>query len=134
MYKSKDELKKYLEDKNLQQYIDKLAKKYKGKKVLGYGTGLLANVVLDNYDVSKLNIIGFADSKYLYEEESFRGCETFSPDKIQEINPDVILIFVYEDDVIRDFFEDNYSEINIPMIHIIKRTFLEKIKNLFLAE
>jgi len=132
MRRTGDELKNILEKKKLQQYIDSLAKKYEGKKILAYGTGLLAEIILDNYDVSKLNIIGFADSKYLYEQEDFRNYKTFSPDQIEELNPDAILLFVYNDIIIKEFFEDDYPEIKIPMVPAIKRNFLEKIRFFFL--
>jgi ABC-type Fe3+-hydroxamate transport system substrate-binding protein len=132
MRRTSDELKYILKKKNVQKYIDNLAKKYAGKKILAYGTGLLSEILLDDYDMSKLNIVGFADSKYLYEQEDFRNYKTFSPDQIGEINPDVILMCVYNEIIIKEFFEDDYPEIKIPMIPIIKRNFLEKIKFFFL--
>ncbi|MDD3012242.1 MAG: hypothetical protein PHC34_00880 [Candidatus Gastranaerophilales bacterium] len=129
MGKTSDELKNILEKKKLQKYLDTLAKKYADKKILAYGTGLLAENILDNYDLSKLNIIGFADSKYLYfEQEDFKNYKTFSPDQIEEIKPDLILLCVYNDLIIKEFFEEDYPEIKIPMVSVIPRNFLEKIR------
>jgi ABC-type Fe3+-hydroxamate transport system substrate-binding protein len=133
MRRTGDELKLILENKKFQQCLDSLAKKYAGKRILGYGTGLFTNIILDNYDVSGLNIIGFADSKYLYQQEDFRNYKTFSPDQIEEINPDIILLFVYNDAIIKEFFKDYYPEYKIPLVHVIKRNLIEKIR-FFLLE
>jgi len=132
MRRTGEELKQILEKKKLQQYLDRLAKKYAGKKILAYGTGLLAEIILDNYDLSKLNIVGFADNKYLYQQEDFRNYKTFSPDEIEKVNPDIILLVVYDNLIIKEFFADYYSEIKIPMIPVIKRNFFEKIRLFFL--
>jgi len=133
MYKNCDELKQILEKKNFQKRIDDLAKKYTGKKILGYGTGVLAEVILNNYDISKLDIIGFADSKYLYDQEDFKNYKTYSPDQIKDANPDLIILFVYNDIDIKEFFKDNYPEIKIPLVPVISRSFLEKIRMLLLG-
>lgn len=126
--KTISEIEKVLEKKNLQKYIDKLAQKYEGKKILAYGTGLMSELVLDKYDISKLNIIGFSDSKYLYQKEDFRGYKTFSPDEIQEINPDIILVFVYYDYLIKEFIDVYYPEIKkITLVPLVERNFIEKI-------
>jgi len=50
--------------KNFQKQIDKLSQKYKNKKILIYGAGLLFSVIYDNYDLSKLNIVGILDKKF----------------------------------------------------------------------
>jgi ABC-type Fe3+-hydroxamate transport system substrate-binding protein len=126
--KTIEEIKKVLEKKKLQNYIDKLAKKYEGKKILAYGTGLMAEHILDSYDISKLNLVGFADSKYLYQKEDFRGLKTFSPDDIQELAPDVIIAFVYYEYLIKEFFEVYYPEIKqIPLVPLVERNFIEKL-------
>ena len=42
----------------------KLNKKLKGKTIVIYGSGLLFQKVLSNYDLSELNIIGISDRKF----------------------------------------------------------------------
>ena len=49
---------------NVQVQIDKAAKKYRNKKILIYGTGLLSQKIFQNYDLSSLNIVGIVDMKF----------------------------------------------------------------------
>ena len=49
---------------NVQVQIDKAAKKYRNKKILIYGTGLLSQKIFQNYDLSLLNIVGIVNIKY----------------------------------------------------------------------
>ena len=71
----KEEWENYFQTVGEQKYVDKLSKKLKNKKVLLYGAGLTANVLLENYDFSKLNIIGICDKKFETEnrEEYFNN-------------------------------------------------------------
>ncbi len=128
MQKRIDEIVEILKNKDLQNRINQLAEIYSGKKILAYGAGLMAEFVLDEYDISKLDIIGFVDSKYLYKKEDFKGYKSYSPDEIEEINPDIILVFTYYDNVIKTFINTYYPEIkNIPTIPLVKKGFFEKL-------
>ena len=128
MRKTDKELLEILQKKDFQKNIDKIAQKYAGKKILAYGAGLFADIILDNYDVSKLDIIGFADNKYLYNQVDYRNYKTYSPEKITTVNPDIILLFVYDDIVIKEYFKDYYPELKTPIVHIMNRNIIEKIK------
>jgi len=130
---TKRELLKIFQLTNQQKYIDKLAIKFKNKKILGYGTGFLTDIVFDNYDLSKLNIVAFSDKKYSdTENASYHGYKAISPNEIPELNPDVVLIFVYHDSIIKDFFDKNYPELNSIQISIINNSLFYRIK-LFLC-
>lgn len=127
MYKSYGELKSWLKKRNFKKNLDNLKKKYKNKKILLYGAGILAKVILDNYDLSELNIIAVSDSKFK-GNEIFYGLKTISPDKIQEIKPDIILMNTYLDLLIKEYLNKTYPEIKrIPKIPIIKKTIKDKI-------
>ncbi len=86
---------KYLEKINFEKHIKRLEKKLKNKKVLIYGTGNLFQYIYENYDLSKINIIGISDKKYEscpcdeFFKDKFTIC---APDKINELNPDYILV------------------------------------------
>ena len=57
----------FFNDNNAQKQIDKLAKKFKNKKVVIYGAGIYFQIIKNNFDISKLNIIGIADKKFEYD-------------------------------------------------------------------
>ena len=101
-----------------QKYIDKLAKKYKNKKILIYGAGTIAEHIFDDYDLSKLNIIAVSDKKYT-SRSTYKGYPAVNPDEIKNLNPDVILFTLYNfKPLIKDFRQQN---IKAKMKNIIKR-------------
>ncbi len=58
------DLLKYLKLNNAQKQIDRLANKLKNKKVVLYGIGKYYQTIIENYDLSKLNIIAVCDKKF----------------------------------------------------------------------
>ena len=78
---SSNELLDYLQRVKFDKQIKKLTKKLKDKTVVIYGTGLLFQEVLKNYDLSGLNIIVFLTEN------------TFC--KMKEIQNSVIRLFHY---------------------------------------
>ena len=82
---------------NGQKQINKLAKKYKNQKIIVYGAGLMSRILFQNFDLSCLNIVGVADSKYTKNStESFWGHKTINPVELKDFDFDVILIAVKE--------------------------------------
>jgi len=82
----------YLKEVNTQKYIDQLAKKFKNKRVILYGAGMFAKILFNNYDLSKLNIVGISDKKYeSSEEESFNGYKTIKPSELNNTNFDILI-------------------------------------------
>jgi hypothetical protein len=106
---SNDELVKFLVQKKFQKRIDELAQKYKNKKVMIYGVGKAFEVIAENYDLSKLNIIGLADLKF-QDGGEFHGYPTFAYDTFLKQNPDVVLIGMVLSNMAKDFFEDELYE------------------------
>ncbi len=82
----------YLETYKAQDKIDKLAKKYKKRKIVVYGAGQFSNVIFQNYDLSKLNIVAVCDKKFEEAERSFFNCRCISPDELKNFDCDLILI------------------------------------------
>lgn len=128
MIKSYEELKYWLEQRDFQKNIDNIAKKYRNKKIALYGAGLLARVVLDNYDLSNLNIVAIADAKFTKNEE-FYGLKTIPPSQIPEIMPDLILINTYNVAIISEYLDKNFPELKkVRKFSIVKSTIKDKIK------
>ncbi|MDD3237809.1 MAG: glycosyltransferase family 2 protein [Candidatus Gastranaerophilales bacterium] len=113
-----DKWKKYFEYINEQKYINSLAKKYNGKKVLIYGAGTIANVLFDKYNLSKFNIVAISDLKYT-EDTEYKGYTAISPNKINELKPEVILFTLYEPANALNFIKKNYS--NFEYKSLIKK-------------
>lgn len=98
---------KYLKNVSAQKQINKLSKKYKDKKIVLYGAGLYAQILLKNFDTTKLNIVAVCDKKYNdNSEELFCGFRTISPKELTELNCDVVLVTVIEDIAIIDYLQD----------------------------
>ncbi len=104
-YKNYDQILNYLTEINFQKQIDGLAQKYIEKKIIVYGAGLVWNVIRDNYDISKLNIIGISDIKFnenCYEQNGFK---TFPPQNIALKKPDIVLISLLETEIAEEYFK-----------------------------
>ena len=83
----------YLQKYDAQKKIDKLAKKYKNKRVIIYGAGQFAKAAFENYDLSKLNIVAVADKKFEQEgEHHFFNINCVKPYDLKKLDYDVILI------------------------------------------
>lgn len=97
-----------LKNSNFEKRLQKLAKKYKNKKVVFYGTGQFYQYVKENYDLSCFDVIALSDKKFMnitspvYNNEL--GCDVISPLKIYELKPDVVLISAYVDFYIEKYF------------------------------
>lgn len=129
---------KYLKDVNAQKQIDILAKKYTNKKIVLYGAGIFADVLLNSYDMSKLNIIAIADKKYNNNNnELFAGYKTISQEELSSIICDVIFVSTLDTGFIIDYLNDELligtQNENIEILSLIKPTFLYCVKTLFLG-
>lgn len=132
MFETKEKLIEFLKKKNFQKRIDKLAKKYTDKKIVIYGAGMGFVAVKENYDLSKLNIIGIADMKFDNDGE-FMGYKTYEPDSFMNQKPDVVLIAMIDTDIAESFFEEEiYPEFGkFKHEPLIKLGFSDLIKMLF---
>ena len=90
----------FLKKNNFQRRINNLAKKYKGKNIILYSTGILSDVILDNFNLSDLNIIGVSDIKYQFQNNldltNYKGFKTIKPMDIRKNKPDLVLILMQE--------------------------------------
>lgn len=118
--RSKEQWIKYFKSIEEQKYLDKLAEKFKGKRVLLYGAGIISEVILEKYDLSKINIIGIADKRFERTNETeFMGLKTIKPDEIKNVDSDYILITLKLFDKIKISLAK--SGINKKMFSAIKK-------------
>lgn len=121
-----------LKNKKIQENINRIASKYKNKKILLFGAGVISEYLFDNYDLSSLNIIGIVDSRFSEGQPDFKNFKTFIPDKMDNLNADVILITAYDYAQIIHFLKQYYPQITkLPIEHILPTSFLGKIKTMF---
>jgi len=95
--------KEYFKEINACKQINKLAKKYRNKKIIIYGTGIMCTELIENYDIAKLNIVGFCDSKYkVGSNEKFFGYKTFNPKELKTLDFEVLLFCLYNSDNLKN--------------------------------
>jgi len=130
----KTDFKDYLEKKKAQKVIDKLAKKYKDKKVVLYGAGFFASDLLKNYDLSKLNIIAVADLKFQDDTNGdYYGYKKVGPYDLLEMDFDFLLITTYDDEPVKEFLFDDLLEgedVKFKVKTLIKMSLWDYIKQI----
>lgn len=123
----------YFKAVHAQRQINKLARKYKNKKIVIYGAGEYFQILKNNFDLSKLNIVGIADKKF---ETSKNSNPTpylaLAPDELKDFDFDVILVALYDDTSLCDYLEYqlliNTENEGKPVRSIIEPTILYTIK------
>lgn len=124
---------KYLKKKNFAKRLKNLEKKYKDKKIIIYGTGILFNTIREQYDLSNLNIIAVSDRKFEQENPgtyaNYNSCE---PSKIKDLYPDCVLVSTLNVvNVLEDLRYNLLAEQNIEITPIVKKSFIEVIKEIW---
>ena len=123
----------YFREVNAQKQIDKLAKKFKNKKIVIYGAGEYFRILKENFDLSKLNIVGIADKKF----ESSKEINTFeyealAPEELKDFDLDIILVALYDDVSVSNLLEYKLllhtQNRNKPVLSIVEPTFFYIIK------
>jgi len=132
MYKNKEEILKYLEEIKFQKRVDQLLKKYKNKKVMIYGAGVFFDTIWENYNLKSLDIIGISDIKF-DDNGEYKGFKTFAPESIKSQNSDVVILMLYQSDVVEDyFFDELFPECGkFKYEPVIKTSLIDLIKALF---
>jgi len=132
MYKSYDNVLEELRKKNFQQRIDRLAAKYKDKKIIIYGAGVAFDVIFDNFETNKLNIIGVSDIKFKDGDE-YRGYKTIAPTSIPAHKPDIVLITMYDYEIAGDYFKKEIIPVygKFKYTNFIKFSVVELVASLF---
>lgn len=127
--------KSYLKKKKAQDVIDEFVKEYEGKTVVLYGVDLFTGDLFRNYDLSKLNIIGMADSTFeRHKEGDFYWYKKFEPKELLDLEFDLLLITTYDDIehktyIRKELFKD--KEMKFKIKTLITMNFFEYVKGLF---
>ena len=125
----------YLKIYDAQSKINKLAKRYKNKKVAVYGAGQFAYEIFNNYDLSKLNIIAVADLRFEDEtKRQFFGYNCIPPEELGQLDCDLILIANFDYNYFLTVLDDHILYLtpnqNIEIRPLIRLSF----KDLFLKK
>ncbi|MFA6990081.1 MAG: hypothetical protein WC197_08445 [Candidatus Gastranaerophilaceae bacterium] len=80
----------------VKSFIKELKENIDTKKVALYGSGSSAEAIFNSDIFSELNIIGILDSDKTKNNTVFHGLNIYHLDRIEELNPDVILISIQD--------------------------------------
>jgi len=93
----KRNLEKYLKQVNFDKQYKKLIKKYRNREIVIYGAGQLFQLINNNYDLSKLNIVGICDRNFENNgEEYYCGYKKLLIEDLVTHNTDLILTATFE--------------------------------------
>lgn len=87
--------------------------KYKGKRIGLYGAGIKLNEIIQSHkdEFKSLNILGIFDQNQKKQGTFVQNLEVFSPTKIKELKPEVIILTVANKAMVKPFLE-KYSKEN----------------------
>lgn len=131
--KTTEELKFLLKKKNTQSRINKLAKIYKGKKIIIYGAGILYKILNEEYNLSELDIVAITDKSFTDENKTLNGYEAINPLKIKDYQPDVIILATYYPNNIIEYLSNNiipFLNKNVKIDFFFKKSLYERIFSL----
>ena len=128
-----EDFQKYLKQRHFDKTLRRHIKKFEGKKIVVYGTGMLFEAVVNNYDLSKLNIIAVADRKYAaMKPDKYLGFDTVAPDDIADLKPDVVLVGVLRTVAIVEYLRyDLLLDKGIQVYPLVDRKILEILKEIW---
>lgn len=128
-----DDLKKYLKDRHFNKTLNRYKKKFGGKKIVVYGTGLLFETITQNYDLSGLDIIAVSDRKYsVTKPDTYLGFNTVAPDNIKDLKPDIVLVSVLRSVVvIENLRYDILDGTGIKVYPMVDRHLTEILKEIW---
>lgn len=128
----------FLIKNKFQTKLDLWEKKYKNKKIVLYGCGLLFDEIVNSYKIKdKLNVVAVCDVKYESEKpDTYLGFSTIKPSELKSFDYDVLIFTVFDHLTCLnylnsfDFFDENKKYHYIAEISLSTRltTFIKKIK------
>ena len=130
-----EDFKTYLENIKFKKNLDKLKKKLKNKTSIIYGTGSFFKYINENYDLSKLNIIGISDMKFDDNDEGkdFLGYKMVPKNKIVSYKPDYVIIATLKYiSIVEDFELNILNKTKIKVLPLAKIPLLQLIKDIWM--
>ena len=114
------------------RHLEKLKRKLRGKSIALYGAGIMCDYIMDNYDVSGLDVKIVADKKFKVNNPgTYRGFSTIGVQNLKRANVDVILItsqFPYI--MLKYLKKEVFKEKKLPKVYFI----LNKPIDLYIEE
>ncbi len=129
-----DEQLEYLESVKFAKQLPRLVKKLKGKSVVVYGTGILFQKIVKNFDLSDLNIIGVSDRKYTSEDagKEALGYKIIPLDDLKSANPDYVLVATLKFlSIIDDFRYNFFKGTKTKVLPLVDKPFFTLLKDIF---
>lgn len=128
------DFKEYLITYKAQDKINKLAKRYKNKRIAIYGAGQFAHAIFENYDLSGLNIVAVADLRFEdISQRQFFGYNCITPKELGHINCDLILVANFDYSQFLTILDDHILYLtpnqNIEVRPLIRPTFRDLFLN-----
>lgn len=130
-----EDFKTHLENIKFEKNLDKLKKKLKNKTSIIYGTGSFFKYINENYDLSKLNIIGISDMKFDDNDEGkdFLGYKMVPKNKIISYKPDYVIVATLKYiSIVEDFELNILNKTKIKVLPLAKIPLLQLIKDIWM--
>ena len=121
-----------LDELNFEKHLKSLSKKFKNKKIVLYGCGIMLDYIVENYNLSDFNIIAVTDIKYCTQkEENYKSYKVIVPNELTNVDFDLILITTQFPVAIRNYITRQlFKNKKKPKIHFI----LNKPLRLYIEE
>lgn len=132
LIKEEEENLRYLSKHNLNKTLSKLIRQLNGKRVIIYGDGTLFKLIMKNYDISGLNIVGIADRKY--ETSSLEinedGYKIYRLNQIDKSCADYILVSVkFYVNIIENLYE-KFKKTGVKVKPLVQKSLWTILKEL----
>jgi hypothetical protein len=124
----------YLKRINFKKRLEYLNKTLKDKRIILYGAGTLLHYIKENYDLSKLNIIGISDKKFSedIENQKCEGYKIICPENMIKYNPDCILFSVENYYTVMENLQINmFKETDIKLLPLAQKPLIETLRKIW---
>lgn len=124
----------YLYEFNFDKTLPKLVKKLKNKSVVLYGAGVFLELIKKYFDISGLNIIGISDRRFEnhLENEEFMGYKVYSPEELEELNPDYVLVATKNYiNIIESLYYETLKGSKIKIKPLMQKPFMTLVKEIW---
>ena len=150
--KIKLDIDKIFESEKVKEKIHDFIQNNKNKKVYFYGTGKLAEKLIEKFDFSDINLLGFIDANKQRTSEKIKNYKIYHISEINNLNPEIIALTIQNKktallnikflkefsnaSIIHDLFDESVPDMNFEDSdsideNILNSPFLqEKINNL----
>lgn len=131
----KDEAENYtfLIKNKFEKTLPKLLKRMKNKKVVLYGAGSFLELIKKYFDISSLDVIAIADKRFSNPDadKEFLGYTAISPDKIEELKPDFVLVSTkFYIRIIEDLHYNLLKNSKIKIKPLVDKSFMTLFKEI----